>query len=52
MNYFLVLEKRPKDFMPINIQIINKDQKTNYLTIQNIDNFTNIVILFLLKILI
>ena len=40
MNYFLVLEKRPKDFMPINIQIINKDQKTNYLTIQNIDNFT------------
>ena len=40
MNYFLVLEKRPKDFMPINIQIINKDQKTNYLTLQNIDNFT------------
>ena len=40
MNYFLVLEKRPKDFMPINIQLINKDQKTNYFTLQNIDNFT------------
>ena len=40
MNYFLVLEKRPKDFMPINISILSKDDNYNYSSLQSIDEFT------------
>ena len=40
MNYFLVLEKRPKDFMPININIIARDNSHIYSSLQNIDEFT------------
>ncbi len=40
MNYFLVLEKRPKDFMPINIGILTKDDLHNYTSLQSIDDFT------------
>ena len=40
MNYFLVLEKRPKDFMPINIGILTKDDLHNFTSLQSIDDFT------------
>lgn len=40
MNYFLVLEKRPKDFMPINISIITQDNRANYTSLEGIDEFT------------
>lgn len=40
MAYFLILEKRPGDFMPINISILNGNTYTDYSLIENIDQFT------------
>ena len=39
MNYHLVLELQPGDFMPININIL-LNNNINYLNILNIDSFT------------
>lgn len=39
MNYYLILEKRPGDFMPINIAIIENNNE-QYASLQAIDAFT------------
>lgn len=41
VSYHLVLESRPGDFMPIDINLLqNSYQNYNYSSIENIDNFT------------
>lgn len=40
MNYHLVLETRPGDFMPIDIKLIYADASYNYKAIEEIDSFT------------
>ena len=40
MNYHLVLEARPGDFMPVDIKLICEDAPYNYKTIEEIDSFT------------
>ena len=40
MRYHLVLEARPGDFMPIDINIISHDKLHRYEPIEEIDSFT------------
>lgn len=40
MNYHLVLEARPGDFMPIDIKLLYKGKSFGYRTIEEIDSFT------------
>lgn len=40
MAYFLSLEKRPGDFMPLNISLLSYDNMKDYSSLENIDEFT------------
>ena len=40
MGYHLVLEYRPNDFMPIDINIISNDKSYGFKSIEEIDSFT------------
>ena len=40
MRYHLVLEARPRDFMPIDINLLTKDHVHLFSSIEEIDNFT------------
>ncbi len=40
MRYHLVLEARPGDFMPVDINIISQDKTHRYDTIEEIDSYT------------